>query len=486
MGAPQLAASPAPPPAPLAHRAANTGLRSAVLVSVAGKTAELVTLVALAVLVPRVLGPADFGRFSVALTIVTIASVAMMLGGPTLMARYVPAAPPEERAALARALTARLAVGRAAQLAVVALVAGMLVAVDPSAFPADLTALVLVSLALSVAATLALQTGLGLGRTGPWSARYPLQNAVLVIAVLVLYPFGGVTAAVAGIALSCVVALGLGAATAGPALRGARAAVELPAGALRFAILQAAGGALVQIAHRGGVVAVALLAGSSVQTGHAALALGVGLAATYAVAQVFTVALPGLVERENADAPGSRPALVLQENTQAGRLRSREANAADGPGRPELGDAEAALRRLAGLALAVLVPATLVAALLLEEAVPAVFGHRYAGAVEAFAPALAMVVVAPVNALVLQAAALRLRPEATLHSAIAGALAFALVALLAVPSLGATGGTAAALAGAVAIALTSIRLLPGAIGARVGGASLAGAAGVLAIALTVA
>ena len=137
------------------------------MVSVAGKTAELVTLVALAVLVPRVLGPADFGRFSVALTIVTIASVAMMLGGPTLMARYVPAAPPEERAALARALTARLAVGRAAQLAVVALVAGMLVAVDPSAFPADLTALVLVSLALSVAATLALQTGLGLGRTGP-------------------------------------------------------------------------------------------------------------------------------------------------------------------------------------------------------------------------------------------------------------------------------------------------------------------------------
>jgi hypothetical protein len=345
---------------------------------------------------------------------------------------------------------------------------------------------VVVSLALSVAATLALQTGLGLGRTGPWSARYPLQNAVLVIAVLVLYPFGGVTAAVAGIALSCVVALGLGAATAGPALRGARAAVELPAGALRFAILQAAGGALVQIAHRGGVVAVALLAGSSVQTGHAALALGVALAATYAVAQVFTVALPGLVERENADAPGSCPALVLQENTQAGRLRSREANAADGPSRPELGDAEAALRRLAGLALAVLVPATLVAALLLEEAVPAVFGHGYAGAVEAFAPALAMVVVAPVNALVLQAAALRLRPEATLHSAIAGALAFALVALLAVPSLGATGGTAAALAGAVATALTSIRLLPGAIGARVGGASLAGAAGVLAIALTVA
>jgi O-antigen/teichoic acid export membrane protein len=452
MSAPQIEASPARPTAPPAHRAADV-LRRAVTVSAVGKAAELVTLVALALLVPRLLGPADFGRFSVALTIVTIASVAMMLGGPTLMARYVPAAPPGERAALARALTARLAVGRAAQLAVVALAAGVLVAVDPSAFPADLTALVLVSLALSVAATLALQAGLGLGRTGPWSARYPLQNAVLVVAVLVLYPVGGVTAAVAGIALSCAVALGLAALTAGPALCGPRTAVELPAGALRFAMLQAAGGALAQLAHRGGVVAVALLAGSTVQTGHAALALGVALAATYAVAQAFTVALPGLVERGSEE--------------------------------PGLCAGEAALRRLAGLALAIIVPAALATALLLEDLVPAVFGAAYTGAAGAFAPALAMVVLAPVNALALQAAALRLRPEATLHSAVAGAVVFALTALVAVPSLGATGGTAAALAGTVAAALVSIRLLPGAVGGRVGAASLGGAAAVLLLALAV-
>ena len=453
MSARETAASPARSATPPARRSVG-GVRWAVEASVAGKVAELVTLVALAILVPRVLGPADFGRFSVALTVVTIASVAMMLGGPTLMARYVPAAAPAQRAPLARALTARLALGRAAQLVAVAAVAATLVLVDPAAFPADLTALVVLGLSLSVVATLALQAGLGLGRTGAWSARYPLQNAVLVVAVLVLYPVGGVTAAVGAITLSCAVALGLGVVTAGPALRGPGSAAALPEGAMRFAVLQAAGGALVQVAHRGGVVAMALLAGSTVQTGHVALALGVALAATYAVAQVFTVALPGLVERGNGGAPGS--------------------------------GAEAALRRLAGLALAVLLPAALVAALLLEEAVPAVFGAGYAGAVEAFVPALAMVVLAPVNALALQAAALRLRPEATLHSAVAGALAFALVALLAVPPLGATGGAAAALAGAVAAALTSIGLLPGAIGARVGGASLAGAAGVLAVALAVA
>lgn len=485
MKAPSVTTSPSRAAALPLHRPVG-GLRSTVLISLAGKVAELATLVALAVLVPRALSPADFGRFSVALTVVTIASVAMMLGGPTLMARYVPAAAPAQRAALARALTARLARGRAAQLAGLAAVAAVLVAVDPSAFPADLTALVLASLGLSVAATLILQIGLGLGRTAAWSARYALQNAVLVVAVLVLYPVGGLTAAVGGIALSCAVALALGALSAGPALRGPVAAVSPPAGAIRFAVLQAAGGALVQVAHRGGVVAVALLAGSAVQTGHAALALGVALAATYAVAQAFTMSLPRLVEgaaaRARADgdgtpvgaAPagrGSRPAQVSREDTQAGRLGAQAG--------------EAALRRLATAALALLVPGALVGVLLLEGTVAAVFGHGYAGAVDAFIPALAMVVLAPVNALALQAAALRLCPEATLRSAVAGAVSFVLVALAAVPAWGAAGGTAAALAGAAAAALTSIRLLPGAVGGRLGAASLGGAAAVLVLALAV-
>ncbi len=430
------------------------GLRAPVAIGLAGKAAELVTLGALAVLVPRVLGPADFGRFSVALTVVTLASVAVMLGGPTLMARYVPCAVPTERAALARALTARLALGRAAQLAAMAAIAAVLVALAPTVFPADLTILVLVSVALSAGATLMLQAGLGLGRTGAWSARYPLQNAVLVIAVLALYPVGGVDAAVAGIALSCAAALLLGVITTGRDLWGPTTEVALPEGAMRFALLQAAAGALVQVAHRGGVLAVALLAGSSTETGHAALALGVALAATYVVAQAFTVSLPRLAERRATDGP--------------------LAHAPSG---------EASLRRLAGWMLAGLLLSAVAASLVMGDAVRAVFGARYDGAVDAFAPALAMVVLAPVNGLALQAAALRLRPEATLGSAATGAAAFLVAALVTVPAWGAPGGSAAALAGSAAAALCSIRLLPGAVGARLAAASLGGAAGVLALGL---
>ena len=85
------------------------GLRRPVVAGVVGKAAEAVTLVLLATVVPRLLGPADYGRLSVVLTLVAVGSVALTLGGATLLSRYVPAAPAQERAALARALTLRLA-----------------------------------------------------------------------------------------------------------------------------------------------------------------------------------------------------------------------------------------------------------------------------------------------------------------------------------------------------------------------------------------
>ena len=435
-----------PPPGTVTASAGAGRLRGPVVAGLVGKAAEAVTLMLLATLVPRVLGPADYGRFAVALTVVAIGSVAMTLGGATLLARYVPAATPDERGALARALSFRLARNRAAQFAVLVVIAVALVAWDPARFPPMLTAFVLIALALNVAATLALQADLGMGRAGAWCARHPVQNAVLVAATLVLYEAAGVTGALGAIVVAAAVAFALGAVTAAPLLRRQRPLVALPDGALRFGYLQATSGALVQLAQRGGVIAVALLLGSSLQTGYAALAVGVACAATYAIVQVFTVSLPWLAERHGAGAVDAGVA-----------------------------DAEPVLRRLAGGLLAVVVPAAAVAVLAIDTVVPIVFGGDYAGAAEAFGPALAMVVLAPVNALAVQAAALRLRPEATLCCAVAGAAAFAGVAVLAVPAWGASGATCAALAGAAASALLAIRILPGAVGIRLAVASLGGA-----------
>lgn len=441
----------APPLVPPPGRA----LRRAVAGSVAGKTAEMATLVLLATVVPRTLGPTAYGRFAVPLTIVTLGALALTLGGPTLMARFVPAAPPAERVALARALGARLARGRAVQLAVLGVVTAVAVAVAPDRLPPLATAYVAIALALNVATSLLLQTALGLGRTGAWSTRWPLQNGVLVVAVLVLWEAAGDIGVVAAFVVAAVVALAFAVAVAVPALRPAGPPVPLPEGAIRFGALQATGAALVQVAQRGGVLAVALLAADAAETGFAALAIGIALGATYAVLQAFTVALPHL--SDDAGASGGVDA-----------------------GSP---DGEAVLRKMAGGLLAGLVPALVVAALLLDRLVPAVFGPDYADAGPAFGPALALVALAPLNALYVQVSALRLRASASAGAGAVAVAAFLLVAIAAVPAWGGAGGTAAALAGAVGGAAASTRLLPGAAGHRLVLASAAGAAVVLLTAL---
>ncbi|MFP5320914.1 MAG: hypothetical protein ACLGIC_03605 [Acidimicrobiia bacterium] len=407
----------------------------------------MVTLLLLATVVPRALGPGDYGRFSVPLTIVTLGSLAMTLGGPTVLARFVPAAPPDQRLALARALGRRLAWGRATQLVAIAAVAAVASIVAPDALPRLDTGLVVVALALNVAATLALQVGLGLGRTGAWSTRYPLQNAVLIAAVLLLRDDAGGTGGVLAILVAAVAGAAFAAVVVAPIVRPPVDRVPVPEGAIRFGVLQAAGAALVQVTHRGGVLAAALLAGSAAETGYAALATGIALGVTYAILQAFTVSLPHLAD---GDATA---------------------------------DPEAALRRLAGWLLAGLVPAVLVAGAGLDRLVPVVFGDGYADAVDAFAPALALVVLAPANALLVQAAALRLRPDVSAASGAASAATFVLVAVLAVPAWGAAGATTAALAGAGAGALLAARRLPGALGGRLAALTTAGAAAAVLVAV---
>lgn len=423
----------------------RSGLRTAVAWSMAGKTVELITLVLLATVVPRVLGPEAYGRFSVPLTIVTLGALAMTLGGPMVLARFVPAAAAERRVAVALAVGSRLAKGRAVQVAVIAVGAAGLTAVDPDRFPPALVAAVVVALALNVATGLALQIALGLGRTGPWSLRWPVQNAVLVAAVLVLEPRYGDGGAVAAILLAALVGAGFGLVVLRPILAVRPDPASVPEGAIRFGTFHAAGAALTQFAQRGGVLAAALLAGSETETAYTALTIGIALGATYAVLQAFTVSLPHLADAEAATR------------------------------------AEGVLRRLAGTLLVAIVPGAIVGVVLLDPLVPVVFGDDYRGAAAAFVPALALVVLAPVNALLVQVASLRLRPEAAFASGLAAATTFVAVSLVAVEAHGAVGATSAAAAGVAAGALVAARMLPGAVGLRLGAASTVGLGAVLAV-----
>jgi O-antigen/teichoic acid export membrane protein len=301
---------------------------------------------------------------------------------------------------------------------------------------------VLLALGLSVAATLVLQADLGLGRALGWSLRYPVQNAVLVAVVLVLHEDLGLVGGAVAILASAGAGVAVAAAASGPLRAAIGRRVAPPDGALRFGLLQAGGGALTQFVHRGGVLAVVLLTGSAVETGFAALPIGIALAATYAVAQLFTVALPVLSARD---------------------------------------DGEPALRRLASLLLIPVAAGAVASTLVVDAIVPVVFGAAYADAAAAFLPAIAMVVLAPVNALAVQASALRLRPDAALYAGLSGAAVFVAVCLATVPGWGAAGATTAALAGTAASALASLLLLPGAVGARLVLCTAAAVAAVLAV-----
>ncbi len=429
-------------PIPVATRP----VRASVVGSMLAKVAEMVTLLLLATIVPRALGSEGYGRFAVPLTIVTLGSLALSLGGPLVLARFVPAAPPAERVALARAIGVRLARGRAIQVVGVAVLAGGAALLAPDRFPRVETTLVVLALALGVATTLALQVPLGLGRTGPWTLRYPLQNVVLIAASLGLHHRFGDRGAVVGIVVSTAVALVFALVVLWPIARQPAARVAVPDGALRFGVLQAAGAAMLQAVHRGGVVVVAVLGASSEEAGFAALAGGIALAVTYAVLQAYTVSLPHLAERT------------------------------DDSGEP-------VLRRLSAWLLAGLVPVALVGVLLVDRLVPVVFGDDFEGAVAAFGPALALIVLAPVGALVVQVAALRLRPQVALVNGAAALVTFVVVAVLAVPAWDAAGASLATLAGVAVGGVVSMRRLPGAVGAGLAVASYVAAAGVLALAV---
>ena len=423
-----------------AARGGAPDLRRPVVAGALGKVAEAATLVLLATLVPRLLGPADYGRLSVALTLVAVGSVAMTLGGATLLARYVPAAAPEQRRSLARAITLRLARNRIAPFALLALVAAVLALTAPARFPPATTAWVVVALALNVATTLALQADLGLGRSGAWSARYPVQNAVLIAAVVALYVAAGVDAAIMGLAVAGAAGFMLAlVATASLWRTAPRVPVQLPPDAARFGLVAAGAGALTQLVQRGGVVAAAVLS-SDEEVGHAAVAVGVAVAATYAVVQIFVVTLPGLTAQQAS------------------------------------GTAERTLRRLGGALLAAVLPCVALAVLAIDVAVPLVLGAAYTDAVAAFPFALAAVALAPLNALLLQAAVLRLRPEAMLAAAAAGAVVFLVVAVLAVPTRAAPVAPVAPHAGTATAAVAGLVAVPGAAGWRLAAASLAGAA----------
>ena len=409
--------------APLAPGASA---RSPIPLTLVAKAAETLTLVGLATIIPRALGPADYGVFAVVLAVVGIVSMSLSLGGPLLLARFVPAAAPSERGLLALALAARIARFRATMVVGAIVLVVVLATVAPGRLSPTAALFICLALALDVTATLVYQVALALGRPLMWSFRFPLQNTVLVVAAVALHAAVGVNGALAAVAIASGVALLSAVLLVRRELRPSGPLPPLPAGALRFGILQGLAGFFVQIALRGNVPLVLLLTADKAEAGFAGLATSLALAATFVVWQVFTVELPRLSARAHDDPAG----------------------------------VEAAAARLARIATLVAVPVGLVAVLLADPVLTHVLGERFAGVRDPLVPALATLPFAGVTALATQVAALRVRPEIRIRTTGFGLVVFLIASFVAIPHWGATAGTAAFLAGTVATVLASARELP--------------------------
>src|SRR3954451_7930512 len=207
---------------------------SVVVDGLLGKAGELAAQAVMIAVLPRALGPVDYGTFALCLSIVTLAASSIAIGGPTLMSRYVPAAAPARRDAVARALALRVGRWRVVGLVAAGLVAVVLTLTMPGSFPAVLTALVTVALALDVIATLAFQIALGMGRTAMWSNRFGAQNLALVVTAVAGYALAGVNGAVGGILVASATTVVWGWAAVWPLLTAAPKDAEIPSGAMRF------------------------------------------------------------------------------------------------------------------------------------------------------------------------------------------------------------------------------------------------------------
>ena len=91
--------------------------RRALAGSAAGKALEALTLAGLVLLVPRALGPADYGGFAVALAVATGIATATGIGGPALFARVLAPLHGAGRGDVARTLALRVGRTRLLMLA---------------------------------------------------------------------------------------------------------------------------------------------------------------------------------------------------------------------------------------------------------------------------------------------------------------------------------------------------------------------------------
>lgn len=407
-------------------RAPRRRLFSTASVISAHKAAQIAGSLAAVVILPRLLGVEDFGRFSFVLSLAFLGAILADIGTLDVFGRFVPNMTADEaRKLYMRTLAFSLAVSMLCFVATAA--ASMLLASWMIWLWALMAGTMVV---LRVASWVPFQYALAQNRVGAWMTEQAWRQWVMLASLIVLYPLLGFTGALLALVLMEALFAGLGLWWARGDWLGRELRVEwrwfkpfLLAG-LGFFMANLAAVAL----YRSGPVLVEALTGNSAQVGYISLAIGMYLMVYGTVSQFAQSLIPTLSALRTA------------------------------------GRADEIQRRLGGFmraGLLVTIPGTLAVWLLAGWAAPLVFGQDFAAA----APALRWISLAMAPAVIVWAANVTATASgrgAVKFSAILVALVVFLAGTLALAPIYGAAGTALALSIGVLVqaVVLAVRLRP--------------------------
>ena len=271
---------------------------------VAQRGAHVIAAALFAVLVPRLMGPDDFGRYALMTSVSMWFALLSGLGASSLMTRVVPdLVARNERDALAKLVTnliALRAVAGAASAAIYLLVtAGWFGDLDR------------IALGFMAGAVFSRTTGnpayalfLGLNRAAQWGLGDLLRRWLTLVLVVVGFVVGDIRGACFGVLAANLIVLALGLWWGREYLRWRELRLDLPylAPYLRLSTAFAAGNLLLALAQRSGEALVRVQTGSYSEAGVYAAAYAVYLTAADAVWHLTLAFAPFLVARHAAGA----------------------------------------------------------------------------------------------------------------------------------------------------------------------------------------
>lgn len=265
------------------------------------KGAQIAGAAVTVMVVPRLLGPEAYGRFSFVLSLTFLAAILADFGTLDVFGRFVPAmAADDARKLYVRTLAFTLAVSAGCFALTVALAMALAGWMRPGW--ALLAGLMVV---LRVVSWVPFQFALAKNRIGVWMTEQAWRQWVLLAALVVLYPLLGFSGALLALVAMEAVFAALGLWWGRPYWQ--RNEFSLDWGYYRFYVVAGLGFFVANLAavalYRAGPVLVEALTGESAEAGYLNLAIGLYLIVYGTVSQFAQSMIPGLTRLRVAGQP---------------------------------------------------------------------------------------------------------------------------------------------------------------------------------------